>query len=78
MKIRAYNLLPGAAFQAGDDRVVVVEVLERDADSEVIAIMGRYEWRPGLFRWDFDYCDVLELLGLVVNADEPDDWDLGV
>lgn len=79
MKLRAFNLLPGAAILAGDDRAVVVEVADRDADREVITVELRFESLLDTTSLaSFGYCEQVELIGLVVNEDDEDDWDFGV
>ena len=88
IQLRAFNLVQGAAIlgtptsplslQTG--RAYVVVEVDRDADHEIVTA----QLRPldpsihGPFQQRFDYCEPVELLGLVVNAADPDDDDTGV
>ena len=63
MKIRAYNLVPGAGFRLeGDLFGRVVTKIERDVNLEVV--YGRDHWgRP----FTFDFNEYIDLVGLDAN-----------
>ena len=86
IELRAFNLRPGAAILIDGTPTVVTHVY-RDADREVVTAYFRpleaevaataEVWGgPAIFR--FDYCEPVELVGLVVNEDDLDDDDHGV
>lgn len=77
MKIRMFNLVPGAAVrEKGASEVSVVARIERDDDIEVV--YGRYHDGRTFVG---DYSVEIELVGLTPNfmsADAVDDEDFGV
>lgn len=80
LKLRAFNLVPGAAFVANDGRRYVATSVGRDDLTEYVLVVAR-PLSIG-FGFDqqmvFDYCTPLELVGLVVNPDDASDDDFGV
>jgi hypothetical protein len=75
MKLRAFNLLEGMAFLAGDE-VAVAMTVDRNLDLEVVAVEFRLvDGRVG--DQTFDFCEVMVVLGACVNPTDLDDWDLG-
>src|SRR6478609_9436804 len=80
MKVRAFNLVPGAGFRLeGDLFGRVVRKITRDVDIEIVS--GRdHNGRP----FAFDFNDYVEVVGLDANLgsepdeDTPGSIDLGV
>lgn len=82
MEIRSYNLVPGCVFTrtttdgAGETHVVR-EVYVRHADSEYIVLST---WlMPNMTRGGLElpYNETVDLIGISVNPNEPDDTDYG-
>jgi hypothetical protein len=80
MKVRAFNLVPGAVFELswllGEEPAVAMTV-ERDCDREEVDVKFRIGTRGS---WDIvtlGFCDHVDLIGLCVNPDVYDDNDYG-
>lgn len=74
MKVRAFNLIPGAGFRLeGDLFGRIVAKVDRDVNTEVV--YGRdHNGRP----FAFDFCDYVEIVGLDANlGTESEVSDLG-
>lgn len=86
IQIRAFNLREGAVIitgwhlDGGSPSTLVVTDVYRDADREVVTATFRRlapSIRP-LVTLELDYCELVELVGLVVNEHDLDDDDAGV
>jgi hypothetical protein len=80
MKIRAFNLVPGAVFElswlTGEEPLVAMTV-ERDCDLEQVDVKFRLGTQGA---WDvatLDFCEQVEVVGLSANPDDFDDTDFG-
>jgi hypothetical protein len=86
--LRAFNLVPGAAFMLidqPDPRVWIAEKVSRDAATERVSVWAHdgtnadIEDQHLAFEQAFnlDYCTLVGLVGIVVNPDDPEDNDWG-
>lgn len=79
MKLRAYNLVPGAAIAFEGDAAVVTHVT-RDLGCERIHVILRYlaAWQArATISATFGFNAPVELLGIAVNPRDEDDYDIG-
>jgi hypothetical protein len=81
MKIRAFNLVPGAVFElswlTGEEPLVAMTV-ERDCDREEVDVKFRLGTQGA---WDYltlGFCEQVDLIGLSANPDDFGDTDFGV
>lgn len=90
IKLNAFNLIPGATFSEGyegdsSSPVWTVVTVHRDSNRETVHAWVRRADQiiegPGDITETkmlaFDYCDKVALVGLTVNAGDPDDNDWG-
>ena len=82
MKLRAYNLVPGAAIAFEGDAAVVTHVT-RDLGCERIHVILRYinlstEQARATISATFGFNAPVELLGIAVNPRDEDDYDIGI
>jgi len=81
MKLRAYNLVPGAAIAFEGDAAVVTHVT-RDLGCERIHVILRLryiaEQARATISATFGFNAPVELLGIAVNPRDEDDYDIGI
>ena len=82
MKVRAFNLIPGAVIDLSwlhADAPAVVTKVERDCDLEEVNVTFRISGpQGGLDDYSMDFCDEVDVVGLCVHPDDFDDTDFGV
>lgn len=82
--LRAFNLIPGAVFDRVDfdGGARVVREVFRNADDERVLVNTRLlhnlpDGTNKIETFNFDYCENIDLIGLVVNIADNEDEDNG-
>lgn len=88
--LRAFNLIPGAAFMLIDEpdpRVWIVQHVSRDLNHERVNVWAHdgtnasdeaaFKGSSDHLALNLDFCTLVALIGLVVNPGDPDDNDWG-